>query len=84
VHAERLVAGDDDVVRRVAPARGFLEVGSERGGMTGVAGDGVGRGAQVSLRGQVGVDVVVGDRAVFVRTGDAVDPEAALGVVVAE
>jgi hypothetical protein len=49
--AERLVAGDDDVVRRVPPARGFLEVGSKRGGMTGVAGDGVGRGAQVSLRG---------------------------------
>ena len=84
VHAERLVPGDDDVVRGVPPARGFLEVGAECGGVTGVAGDGVGGGAQVLLRGQVGVDVVVGDCAVFVRTGDAVDPEAALSVVMAE
>src|SRR4051812_34596103 len=44
VHTERLVPGDDNIVRSVPPARGFLEVGSERGGMTGVAGDGVGRG----------------------------------------
>jgi hypothetical protein len=83
VHAERLVPGNDDVVRRVPPARGFLEVRAECGGATGVAGDG-GGGAQVLLRGQVGVDVVVGDCAVFVRTGDAVDPEAAPSVVMAE
>ena len=44
----------------------------------------VGGGAQVALRQQVGVDVVVGDRAVLVGAGDAVDPEAPGGVVVAE
>ena len=50
----------------------------------GMARDRVGGGAQVPLRQQVRVDVVVGDRAVLVGAGDAVDAEAALGVVVAE
>ena len=71
-------------MRGVPPARGFLKVCSERGGMTGVTGDGVGRGAQIPLRRQVGVDIVVSDCAVFVRTGDAVDPKAAFGIVVAK
>ena len=71
-------------MRGIPPARGFLEVSAECGGAMGVAGDGVGGGAQILLRGQVGVDVVVGDCAVFVGTGDAVDPEAALCIVMAE
>ena len=50
----------------------------------GMARDGVGGGAQVPLREQVRVDVVVGDRAVLVRPGDAVDAEAALRIVMAE
>jgi hypothetical protein len=44
----------------------------------------VGRFPQISLRHQVRVDVVVGDRAVLVGTGDAVDPKTPLGVVVTE
>ena len=40
--------------------------------------------AQVPLGHQVGVDVVVGDGAVLVGPGHAVDAEAAVGVVVAE
>jgi hypothetical protein len=48
-----------------------------------VALDGVGRREEVLLRHEVGVDVVVGDGAVLVRAGDAVDTEAAAGVVVA-
>ena len=46
--------------------------------------DRVGGQRQVVLRHQVGVDVVVGDRAVLVGAGDAVDAKAPLGVVVAE
>jgi hypothetical protein len=49
-----------------------------------VASNGVGRGEEVLLCEQVGVDVVVGERAVLVGPGDAVDAEAALPVVVAE
>ena len=41
-------------------------------------------GHQVLLGHQVGVDVVVGQRAVLVRAGDPVDVEPPLGVVVAE
>src|SRR5207244_7684422 len=46
--------------------------------------DRVGGFAQVSLREQVGVDVVVGDRAVLVGAGDAVDAEASLRIVMTE
>jgi len=41
-------------------------------------------GTQVALREQVGVDVVVRDRAVLVGAGDAVDAEAPLRIVVPE
>ncbi len=63
---------------------GLLVVDAERGGAPRMALGGVGGGAQVPLRHQVRVDVVVGDRAVLVGAGDAVDPEAPVGVVVAE
>ena len=46
--------------------------------------DRVGGRSQVPLRHQVRVDVVVGDRAVLVGAGDAVDAEPPGGVVVAE
>src|SRR5438046_2130736 len=82
--AEGLVPGDDHVPRRVAPGGGLLEVRAERGRVPRVADDGVGRGAEVLLGEQVRVHVVVGDRAVLVGAGDAVDAEAALLVVVAE
>ena len=84
VDAEQVVPGDDDVARRVAPGRRLLQVGPELGGAARVAGDGVGGGAEVLLREQVRVDVVVGDGAVLVGAGDAVDPEAAAGIVVPE
>ena len=48
---------------------------AELGRDLGVADHGVGRLAQVPLRHQVRVHVVVGDRAVLIRAGDAVDPE---------
>ena len=82
--AELLVPRDDHVARGVAPGRCLLEVGAELGGVARMARDRVGRRAQVPLRDEVRVDVVVGDRAVLVRAGDAVDAEAALRVVVAE
>jgi hypothetical protein len=46
--------------------------------------DRVGSAAQVPLRHEVGVRVVVGERRVLVRPGDAVDAKAAVGVVVPE
>ena len=57
---------------------------SELGGEARVASDRVRRGAKVLLREQVRVDVVVDDRAVLVRAGDAVDAEATLRIVMAE
>ena len=44
----------------------------------------VGGGGEVVLRHQVRVEVVVLDRAVLVRAGDALDAEVAAGVVLAE
>ena len=82
--AERLVPWDDHVLGCVSPGGCFLEVGAECGGVAGMTNDPVRGGAQVPLGEQVGVDVVVGDCAVLVGTGDPVDSEAALGVVVAE
>ena len=84
VDAELLVPGDDHVVGGVAPGRGLLEVGAELGRVARMAGDGVGGRAEVPLREQVRVDVVVGDRAVLVGPGDAVDAKAPFGVVMAE
>src|SRR5207248_6992828 len=72
------------VVGGVSPAGGRLEVGAELGGVAWMAGDGVGGSAQIQLCEQIGVDVVVCDRAVLVGSGDAVDTEAAERVVVAE
>ena len=84
VDAEGLVPGNGHRLGRVPPGRRLFEVGAEGGGMPRMALHGLGRRAQVPLRHQVRVDVVVRDRAVLVRPGDAVDAEAALGVVVAE
>ena len=63
-------------VRCVAPGRGLLEIGPERCSVAGMTGDRIGCSAHVPLCQQVGVDVVVGDRAVLVRARDAVDAEA--------
>ena len=84
VDAQLLVVGDEDGPRGVAPGGRLLGVDTERCGAVGVAFDGVGGQAQVSLRHQVGVDVVVGDRAVLVGAGDPVDAKPAVGVVVAQ
>ena len=84
VDPEGLVPRDDHVLGRVPPCRRLLEVGTESGGVPRMAPDGLGRRAQVPLSHQVGVDVVVGDRAVLIGAGDAVDAEEALRVVVSE
>ena len=84
VDAERLVPWDDHVARGVAPRRRLFEVGTERCGVAGMTGDGVRSSAQIPLCEQVGVDVVVRDRAVFVGAGDAVDAEAPLRIVMTE
>src|SRR6185437_2982639 len=56
----------------------------EVAGPVGVASGVLGGGSQVLLGHQVGVDVVVGDRAVLVGAGDPVDPEPARGVMVTQ
>jgi hypothetical protein len=85
VDAAGVVPGDDHVVGGFAPAGRLVAVGAEPGGLGGMSYDGVGGCAQVPLGEQVGVDVVVGDRAVLVGASDTVDPEpASLAVVVAE
>ena len=84
VHAQRLVVRDQHGLRRIAPRRRLLQSDSELGAAIAVPGDRVGRRAQVLLGHQVGVDVVVGDRAVLVRARHAVDAEGARAVVVPE
>ena len=84
VHAQALVPGDVHLVRGLVP-RLHLDVGhGERSGTAGVAPDGAGRAAEVPLGHEVRVDVVVGDGAVLVGAGHAVDAEGAGGVVVTE
>src|SRR3954452_17386572 len=84
VDLQVLVVRDDHVARGVPPARRLVDVDTERSRRLRVFGAELRRPKQVPLRHQVGVDVVVDDRAVFVRTGDAVDAETAGGVVVTE
>src|SRR6185437_15396628 len=84
MNGERLVVRDEDSRRSVPPARRLLEADAELGGPFLVPLNGVGREQQVPLRHQIGVDVVVGDGAVLVGAGDAVDSKPALGVVMAE
>jgi hypothetical protein len=82
VHAEHLVERDAYRLRGVAPARHLLGVHPEPGGGPRVPGGHLGGVAEVQLRHEVGVDVVVDDRGVLVGTGHAVDAELAGRVVV--
>ena len=82
VDSQLLVVGDEHRLRGVTPGGGLLVVDAELGGALGMARHSVDGRAQVPLGHQVRVDVVVGDGAVLVRSGDAVDPEAAGSVVV--
>jgi hypothetical protein len=59
-------------------------IDAEFGGAPRVTLRAVGGGAEVPLGHEVGVDVVVGDRAVLVGSGNAVDPKPPGGVVVPE
>ncbi len=60
----------------LAPAGDLVAVHAECAGRLGIALRRLGRRAQVLLRHEVGVDVVVGEGAVLIRSGDAVDAEA--------
>jgi hypothetical protein len=84
VHAELVVVGKVHGGGRAPPGRGLLVVDAQPPGPLGVPVDRVGRGDQVPLRHQVGVDVVVLDGGVFVGAGDPVDVEPAVPVVVAQ
>ena len=84
VHAECDVVGDVHVLGGVPPAGRFLQVDAEFAGTVGIPLRRF-RGRQQVMPGhQVRVDVVVGEGAVLVRAGDAVDVEPALGIVVAQ
>src|SRR5262249_16338001 len=84
VHAERLVVGDVYGLRGVPPACRLLGVDAQLAGPVGGPFGHVGRPERVGTPHQVRIDVVVGDRAVFVGAGDAVDVELSLGIVVAQ
>ena len=85
VDAQALVVGDVHVLGRVPPGRRLLGGDAELlAGLVGELGRDVGGGGEVGLRHQVRVDVVVLDRAVLVRAGDALDAELAVRVVLAE
>ena len=76
MHAELLVVWDEHGLGRVPPGGHLIRVDPELLGTLRVALDGVGCCLQVLLRHEVGVDVIVGDGAVLVRAGNAVDAEA--------
>jgi len=84
VDTEHLVVGDVQRLGGVAPARHLLLADAQLAGAVRVATGGVGGGAEVLLGHQVGVDIVVTKGAVFVRAGDPVDVEPALGIVAAQ
>jgi hypothetical protein len=84
VDAQLLIEGDEDRLRGVAPGRRLLRVDADLGGPLGVAFDGVGCQAQVSLRHEVGVDVVISDGAVLIGAGHPVDAKAPRDVVMAQ
>src|SRR5215207_8041625 len=84
MHAERLVVGDEHGPGRLPPFGRLIGTDTELPGAVRVALDGVGCCPQVLLRHEVSVDIIIGDGAVLVGTGNAVDAEVAVGVVVAE
>ena len=84
VDVEDPVVGHVHRLRRRAPRADLLVADAERRGLLGVVVGGVGRAEQVPAGHQVGVGVVVAERAVLVRPRHAGDPEAPLAVVVAE
>ena len=84
VYPQPLVVHHDDTVGSRPPPGDLLRADAEMGGPSPVP---LGRrrgAAQVPLRHQVRVHVVVGDRAVLVRTCYSVDPESARRVVMAK
>ena len=84
VDVEALVKRDVHRGRRVPPGGRLLSRHTQGFGRAGELLGQIGRAGQVPLRHQVGVDVVVLDRAVLIRSGHALDPEPARGVVLPE
>ncbi len=77
-----VVVGDEDRLGGVAPGGCFLHVNAELVSAIRMTLDGSSCRPEVVLCHQVGIDIVVGDRAVLVGAGDAVDAKSPLGVVV--
>ncbi len=84
VHTQFVVVREVHRLGGVPPGGGLLLVHAEPGRLARVAFGGVGRGEQVLPGHEVGVGVVVGDRAVLVGAGDAVDVEGAVPVVMTQ
>src|SRR6202043_2770042 len=78
VHSQRLVVWDVHMFGSSAPSSDLSAPDLEPVRFAGVAVDGRGGPSKVSLRHQVGVQVVVGKGAVLVRAGHSVDPESAV------
>jgi hypothetical protein len=72
-----LVERDGHGLGRIAPASGLLVADAELAGALGIPLSRIRGGQQVPARHQVRVDVVIGQGAVLIRAGDAVDVEPA-------
>ena len=84
VDAEHLVVGRDHALSRVSPIGELLRRHSELGAPIRVVLCDLGGDPQIPRGHQVGVDVVVSQRAVLIRAGDAIDPKPAVMVAVPE
>src|SRR4051812_601457 len=84
VNAQRFVVGDEHRLGGGAPLGGLVGVSPELSSQSRMALRAVCSRPQVALRHQVGVDVVLDERAVLVWSGHAVDPKAPGDVVMAE
>ncbi len=84
MHPEFLIVGDAHIPGRVPPGGGLLRVHAEFVRPLGMPPNRVRRLHQILLRHHIGVDVVVGDRAVLVRPGDSIDVEGTVQIMMAE
>ena len=79
-HPEVLVVRDEHLLGCLAPTGGLFGFHAKGARLLGKALHPLCRPVQITLRHEVGVDVVVGEGAVLVGSGDAVDAELAGGI----
>ena len=83
-HFQALVVGDEHLLGCLAPAGGLIGIHAKGACLLGMALHRLCRPAQIVLGHEVGVDVVVGQRAILIGSGDAIDAKPVGGGVEAE